>query len=241
MFTTDGGNTWKERESPCPAEGLQECKIADFLFTDRENGFFVGEGPLGRGKVLHTRDGGMSFEAISIFGESGSSPHTMLVHSNGDLWIVARKGIAYSENNGADWKLLQTSPGVDINSAVVGHDKSFFLTGGTTGFGVLYRTKRGESFEEVFRSDAAYAFWRVDFADERVGCLVGSPNILYCTADGGRSWQRKTSLPAPLGDQSNTFINVRVFSTKRIWILRAGGFLYESLDSGDTWKQLPRP
>jgi photosystem II stability/assembly factor-like uncharacterized protein len=78
-------------------------------------------------------------------------------------------------------------------------------------------------------------FSSVWFWDDNHGCAVGYPTFMACTQDGGAKWVTRNVLPTAKGNQSEFFSKLVLLKSGRGWLLRAGGFLYSTVDGGQTW------
>jgi photosystem II stability/assembly factor-like uncharacterized protein len=85
-------------------------------------------------------------------------------------------------------------------------------------------------------------FESVSFWDRVHGCAVAPPDILFCTADSGRTWTSRRVLPKTDNAQvmvENSFKKI-VFAAegRRGLVLNFEGLLYTTEDGGNTWNRL---
>jgi photosystem II stability/assembly factor-like uncharacterized protein len=72
----------------------------------------------------------------------------------------------------------------------------------------------------------------------KYGCVVGYSTHMFCTTDEGVTWTSKDVLPVRSNGQSDFFKNLVILESGRGWVLREGGYLYRTIDSGLTWHVL---
>ena len=169
----DGGETWQripsgDQKLPSGTSGLiYQKSIYDISFADEQNGWAVGR----RGWIVHTTDGGDSWEAQR-------TPRQPARHIFGIHAIDAKRAFAvgewggryYTDDGGETWQ-----------------DRSFLVTEDHAVFQYLTefeleRFNRGEKiYDDLYLND-------VVFTDDQRGWIVGEYGLTYWTEDGGETW-----------------------------------------------------
>jgi len=243
--TSDGGLTWgKLPPLPSPQHGFTGLR-----FLDPQNGWLFGEQPLGLSFVVRTIDGGNSAQVVSeLSGKYGLSG-AVAVGPGRRIWLLGNQSILYSADGGRSWK-QQLDP-----ANLPGHLRSLMIddlyaqTNGKTiavgeaGLGLILRSDDfGEHWPTVYISKDSTYFLSIAFWDSDHACTVGRSTWLYCTSDGGSTWTGRNVLPGPQDpkSQEDVVYSKIIFRKdgKRGWALREAGFLYQTDDGGQTWREL---
>jgi photosystem II stability/assembly factor-like uncharacterized protein len=108
------------------------------------------------------------------------------------------------------------------------------------GTGKVYKSwDEGETWKEIYRFDSIY-FEQIQFLDQKSGWIVGSPNKIFLTTDGGNSWELK-KLPDTYADAwiyGMTFMDVDNGYVTAItrdsigWITT----IFETINRGNSWE-----
>ena len=239
--TSDGGGGWI---SSGPIVDSAEGVLKDVAFVNEKHGWLVGWGPYGSGLVLETIDGGKSFHKIPDLPKSIKACDGIWAEKEG-IWIYGRGAVLHSLDQGKTWqesvdlpKLGTNIDAFDISSAYFWNNGKGWLAGqdpdaiilGTEDFGhwkVALRTKEAGNFQGMW-------FW-----DEKHGCSASIyPVLLFCTDDGGLTWKGRDVLPQATGEQARFFMRLIMLKSGRGWALRAGGYLYQTTDGGQSWHDL---
>ncbi|MFH0758479.1 MAG: YCF48-related protein, partial [Bacteroidota bacterium] len=211
LKTTDGGTTWNELTS-----GTTES-LKDVFFTDSYTGWIVGES----GLILKTTDGGTSWNELA----SGATEDLEAVHFVDDQngWAAGdNKIILHTTDGGASWttQLKETNRFLkDI----------YFLdsqVGWAVGMEILQTTDGGATWSSLWNDQVIMAS---HFLDDLHGWVVGWDGAIFGTADGGKSWNPRTSgVPEDLQDVC--FVNNLVG-----WAVGREGIILKTTDGGSTW------
>ena len=110
------------------------------------------------------------------------------------------------------------------------------------GTGNVYKTTTGgKEWEKIYQFDSIY-FEQIQFLDKETGWIVGSPNKIYKTENGGESWIDKSLKTESTG----AYIYGMYFSTQQMGYIAAlergeQGFytkIFKTEDGGDHWTLL---
>lgn len=241
--TTRGGIIWARKSLITSSSPLGPAVILDFSVVDRDHGWLIEETPGGKRVLLETRDGGMSFHQRNPPGERLGS---RIYASANQLWIFGENGILASFDGGQSWisKLgpedkvdgltgIEADPGVMLNS---GHGWATSRGGGLIALATQDDGKTWNNASEAQTEGGHvqdYAFW-----NERTGCAVTLTTQLYCSRDGGLTWQKNPLDPDHnrLGAPGAT--RVVFTSGDRIWVLSQDQILYRSDYQGESWDKI---
>jgi photosystem II stability/assembly factor-like uncharacterized protein len=93
-------------------------------------------------------------------------------------------------------------------------------------------------FQMKIASPLIFFGWLPKLPAHKYGCVVGYSTHMFCTTDEGVTWTSKDVLPVRSNGQSDFFKNLVILESGRGWVLREGGYLYRTIDSGLTWHVL---
>lgn len=249
LHTSDGGKSWRKTSSKAIVQesNPEDHEVVVSLgFLDARQGWFVGEGPLGSALVIETSDGGKTFRKFNGPFENERTCIGVYTRKEAGIWIYGNGYAMHSTDRGRNWIDSLNSgnfgfspENLSINSAVFLRGGSGWLVGGHGG-GVALRTENyGNTWTVALSSpEVAVIFEAASFYDQAHGCIVGNSTKLICTADGGATWSNRDVLPPPQNKQLDEFRQLVMLKSGRGWIVRAGGYLYETIDAGHTWRTL---
>jgi len=243
LQTRDGGATWKQTMAEPLEEKLPSGEfVVGMAFSDDNLGWFFSSGAGPAGSVLVTRDSGKSVQVLSTPKEDRDY-RGIFALPNRRVWILGGTDILSTDDLGKIWEQQFTWVQPQLNSlstylfsARVFPDGRGWVVGQEIDKGIILSTHDfGRHWNLVFESPESSNFKSVDFSDENHGCAVGLFERLFCTRDGGATWTSRNVLPSPKGNQANFFVKIVMLKSGRGFALRAGGFLYETEDGGQTW------
>jgi photosystem II stability/assembly factor-like uncharacterized protein len=244
LRTSDGGDSWT---SSGPIRAGDNIAVIDIGFFNETHGWLVGIGPpFGSALVLETTDGGKSFQEIRDLPESVGGTDWISVGEKMGVWIYGPGTVLHSFDEGKTWqtpidlkKLGTSKAALDITSAYFSGSGRGWLAGQDPEAMILGTEDFGRGWRLPFKSQEAGDFWGISFWDDQHGCSSSVyPELLFCTTDGGLTWQSRNVLPQATGEQAKFFKKLIMLKSGRGWALRGGGFLYETTDEGRSWKEM---
>jgi photosystem II stability/assembly factor-like uncharacterized protein len=241
--TSDGGGTWI---SSGPIVEAAEGMLTDVAFVNEKHGWLVGSGPYGSGLVLETLDAGKSFHKLSDLAESIKAPRGILAGEKEGIWIYGLGSVLHSSDEGKTWqesvdlqKLGTNADAFDISSAYFWNNGKGLLVGQDPDAIILGTEDLGQHWKVALRTKEAGNFSGMSFWDEKHGCSASVyPVLLFCTDDGGLAWKSRDVLPHATGQQARFFTRLIMLKSGRGWALRAGGYLCQTTDGGQSWHDL---
>ena len=224
--STDGGMTWELLPGP------DEQVIDDLAGDPNQGGVVLAITPLG---LYRSGDGGASWDRIlDTAGDSpGSTGIVFDPSGSGKIWLSTHSQIRVSTNQGVTWDSISYPwPNPTFGpmiSPVFGHPSQLYISDGTR---VFFTEDGGKLWDPVSIPEirAQVSSIAVDPVDSRrvyAGGCCGSRT--FGSTDGGDSWTK-------LSDESVEGIFIHPQDPARIYFLGWG--LKESLDYGDTWREL---
>lgn len=242
LYTNDGGISW-EQASNGNVFGNFTC----VYFTDALTGWAVGSsseaGLMPHGVILHTIDGGESWEEQVFYGPEINS---ICMEGPNIGWIFGHYGIiGKTTNGGVSWEELSTiSIRVDLedifftdslNGCVVGN----LLMAYNQQVIFAHTHDGGMNWDGTsFNGQGAAEIRSIHFADQNNGWAVGvelwaGAALILHTADGGNSWESQ------LLDNYSSLHDVYFADTLTGWTVGEGGTILHTIDGGLTWEQQP--
>lgn len=244
LRTENGGATWKKvSEVPLTAIAANPSGGAEFAFADRSHGWFVGSSFTD--PVLETSDGGITFQSVEGLPKRHGNPYGLCTGKGAGVWIYGDGFVLNSKDGGKTWvnpidlRQLRANPeAFNINDGYFSPSGKGYLVGQDSDGVILSSSDFGRHWSKSLESESAGNFWAISFWTGENGCAVGYPNYLYCTSDGGATWNSRNTLPLATSGQASSFRRLVMLKSERGWALRDGGYLYETLDGGQTWREL---
>jgi len=229
------------RESWQPLALGSDAEFSGMWFADSLNGWIVGGGPFVAGGIVgRTRDGGetWSFASGLATPEPGASRFSLeaIRFTSPNHGIVTADGgkIFLTDDGGENWRLVRYGRGLTDHL----FDLDFLdeSNGWAVGLlGVLRTRDRGETWQEVHRSDpyaSDGAGHAIDMIDWRNGWIAGREG-LQRTYDGGENW-----VPAPLPLDPNEHLqlwDITFVDDLNGWAVGEEGTILHTTNGGDAW------
>ena len=217
-------------------------------------GWAVGDPVDGYGTILHTTDGGETWERQ---GTPGEIPDVCLVAAFAidacNAWVVGDKSdgfgvILRTEDGGQSWtRQGDTTQIPDIETAAVyAVNKRIAWVTGSDGL-IMHTKDGGETWTRQAQDMAPhYLFMGIYASDARhvwaVGGIVGDypeeiHGIILHSKNSGKTWKQMTYVPNPLAPKGGRYlINVHGLNAKTVWIV-GNGTVQQTTDGGETWQE----
>lgn len=245
LRTSDSGSTWNQTMTQPLDAGLAPDEfVVHMAFSDGKLGWFFSSGTGPAGSVLVTRDGGKTVQVLST--PSDDRDYRGIFALPGErVWVLGSNNILSTHDIGETWEQQFNWVEPHPNSAqTMLSSGSFFpdglgwVVGQNVDKGIVLATHDfGRHWNQVYESAESQNLYSVYFSDERNGCAIGFDESIFCTNDGGTTWTDRKVLPSPRREQANFFVQIVMLNSGRGFALRAGGFLYETIDGGQTWHE----
>ena len=183
LRTVDGGQNWTQVYTPS-----RKIEITSITFTSKLVGFCVGVD-----MVYKTTDGGQTWTESKISNLGGNMMKIEFSDSQNGLIICLFDKILKTTNGGDSWEITSAHTGLGYYSVSTSDGVSYVSGQGK----ILKSTDKGTSWIELANSpsdifaihftdkNVGYAFGRGNYSGDDFGYSYGS---MYCTNDGGSSW-----------------------------------------------------
>lgn len=188
LKTVDGGKTWIQQKN---VQDMLRQLNREFLpsffcvrFSDARNGYAVGH----PGIILHTTDGGETWQQQS----SGTSVvlYKVAILDNNTAWIAGGGGVILrTVDGGATWVMQKSGVDFMLNSIAFAGEMKGFAVGHKC---ILYTEDGGDTWSKF---DIPLPRWlcALTFSDAQNGWAVGDSGTIYHTEDAGKNWKLITA------------------------------------------------
>jgi len=251
QFTRESGSIWTDTTKL--GDGLNPPY--DITALDSNTAWFGSGPPGGTASVIHTKDGGKTFDTVSVA--------TFAAFINTIHFFDAQNGILIGDPVSSYWGIGITSDGgkswhpltkrVFASGSIASWNNATAWVGDNGWYGTnsrqILRTKnRGQSWQVVktdtnqhslgigFDDDATHGFACFRPAATSGGTTTGS-NGLMATSDSGATWHLLTTLPAP----GMSPASVQFIPHSDTAILTSNLGVYRTTDFGSTWTPIGIP
>jgi photosystem II stability/assembly factor-like uncharacterized protein len=195
-------------------------------FIDSGNGWASGQ----IGTILHTSDGGESWEDQSV---TSFQELTAVFFANAtDGWVSGTGGtLMRSSDGGQTWSPQTSGVTTTLNQ--------LFFTDSSTGWavgarGVILHTADGGLNWAPQVSNATSSLNNLHFTDANNGWVVGSGGTVLRTSDGGATWERRDVIPSTASSSGVSFLDANTG-----WIIMSEQYstaaILGTTDGGSTW------
>jgi photosystem II stability/assembly factor-like uncharacterized protein/sugar lactone lactonase YvrE len=234
--TADGGEHW----------GLVATVKKEYLhavavgWASAEDAFVIGEGSEGRGWVGQLPSGKPLRVRTDLPADvTAQSTLGIFGDGTGHVWIVGKELVLHSADKGKTWESQYENTVPRIDMGVSGSS----IPGGRAWFAAanweIYRTEDYgkhwvRSLDAV--NEGSVNFDSISFYNANNGCAVGNSAFVFCTGDGGLTWNRsKVFRTFLVGSPQSS--KIELFASGRGWAVVAGT-LYKTEDAGRSFVEM---
>ncbi len=214
-------NVWKHQRGGPRFHNSSDGVLLGVDFVSKKLGWTVGE----NGTILHTRNGGITWEAQS------SPTHLLFdvcITSKNSGFVVGDRGtILQTDDGGSKWN-AQDSRTAECFGAThfVTKQKGWAVAEA----GVILHTTNGGEVWLPQTSNTKQDLLTVFFVDAETGWCAGSAGEIVHTSDGGKTWSKQKS-----GTLFNLF-DIHFTSKNDGWVVGLFGTLIFTIDGGKKWQ-----
>lgn len=195
--TTDGGNTWTVQLKNPPGTVLRKI-----WFSDINNGWIIGTGPVETGALLHTEDGGQNwsweikahdYDIIGVI-----PPSNVCFIDSKEGWSIGNNDylfpnyLLHTTDSGKSWEILKEFEDTWLTEVYFSNkDEGWIIAekGNLVMFSnniVLYTHDGGKNWQTQFETKKQ-RLYAMHFLNNKKGWIIGN-NIMLNTTDGGGIW-----------------------------------------------------
>jgi photosystem II stability/assembly factor-like uncharacterized protein len=221
LHSSDDGQSWTDQ-----IELLTTNILRDVHFLNAEEGWVTGGDA-----ILHTTNGGVSWEAIDPGYEGYWQSLAFVDDQNG--WIVGDK-VIHTANGGTDWT-------EQILPDEIFADKIFFVDEMhgwiSTGYGGELLSTQNGGLDWVLHEAFIDIINDFHFIDTQNGWVINRERI-FRTHNGGQTWTIEFYLGG--GDDLEA---IYFADDQNGWIVTSGssGVIYRTQNGGNTWQEISIP
>lgn len=232
--STDSGSRWEVIDIPSPGFTLE-----DISFPDAQNGWAVG----GYGTIMHTSDGGKSWQQLKRPTEAALTSVTFVndkvgyiggsnalfdkVHYRDTYGVV----IMRTTDGGQSWRTCYE----DNDSKSVGQIAAFSETTAVVFLDQIIRTEDGgKTWQPISPPEAS--FHSITVNAEGIAYAVSFKGDFYRSVDKGKTWQKLTDLPETL--LSRQWWSIDFADGIRGMAVGKNGAIASTDDGGKTWTEV---
>ena len=195
--------------------------LFDLDFIDSFNGWAVGK----LGLVLHTQDGGRTYEELPA--ATDRHLHGVKFIDPAEGWVVGEDGtIMRTADGGQSW-LPQTSGVAETLRGVEFIDSSSGWAVGENG--ALFTTTDAGNSWSASPSSTPQHLYDLDFIDRDRAWAVGANGTVLHTSNGGQAWAEQRS-----GTRED-LLSVGFANAKRGWAVGRRGTIIRTERGGESW------
>jgi photosystem II stability/assembly factor-like uncharacterized protein len=230
--TTDGGNTWNAKIMDDYIGGyLDIFGFTAVTFTDKNTGWLIGSGYYGN-ELFKTTDCGRSWVwDYQAFNSVDYALHDICFINKNQGYILGN--VLYeTTDGGTTWQLKNPDNEEGPYSSVAFTDSlTGWVIGGETGNSIYKTTDGGNNWTII--TDSALSspdqLFKVRFADNNNGWIVGQNGIIYRTTDSGINWISQR-------DAIHNFYSIYFIDENRGWAVGDSGIVLHTTNGGDNWE-----
>ncbi len=240
LRSDDAGATWYAPDAN--ATELQRFDATGLIVPSEEEVWVIGSGQT----LLHTRDGGNSWEKIATFPDANTSVtfHDISAYSASEFWISAEHGNVYhTRDSGLHWERMD--PEVFHNGLVQGirviNAATVYAVGQTADFSrgfVSRTTDGGQTWKEVILPDDDNDnLWiGVTSSDPDHIVIYGCKGHYSVSEDGGKHWKNRR-IDIDGGVNGADINDMIMLDAAHWWSAMDLDNIYLTDDGGEHWKK----
>ncbi|MDY7014437.1 MAG: photosynthesis system II assembly factor Ycf48, partial [Cyanobacteriota bacterium] len=225
--TTDGGQTWDERQLDL---GEESATFTSVSFSGQE-GWVVGKPSI----LLHTTDGGTTWSRVTLSAKLPGSPYSILALGSDSAEMTTDVGAIYRTEDGAKtWKaLVQEAVGVVRNLARSPQGEYVAVSSR----GNFYSTwQPGQNAWNPHQRNSSRRLQNMGFApDGRLWLVARGGQLQFTTTPQDPDTWDEVNYPEP--GTSWGLLDVAYRTPEEIWVSGGSGNLLVSFDGGNTWQK----
>ena len=235
--TEDGGEHW-DIVATVKEEYLHAVAAG---WASADDAFVIGEGSGGKGWVGQLSSGKLLRVRSDLPVDFTGQSNTLGIFGDGTghIWIVGKQLVLHSADKGRTWEnqYENTDPHIDMGmsgSAVPG-GRAWFAAANWE----IYRTEDyGKHWVQSLSTadEGNVNFDSVSFHSANGGCAVGNSAFIFCTRDGGLTWNRSKVFKTFLVGSPESS-KIVLFASGRGWAVVAGT-LYRTEDAGHSFVEV---
>ena len=240
LRSDDAGATWYTPDAN--ATELQHFDATGLIVPSEEEVWVIGSGQT----LLHTRDGGNSWEKIATFPDANTSVtfHDISAYSASEFWISAEHGNVYhTRDSGLHWERMD--PEVFHNGLVQGirviNAATVYAVGQTADFSrgfVSRTTDGGQTWKDVILPDDDNDnLWiGVTSSDPDHIVIYGCKGHYSVSEDGGKHW-KNGRIDIDGGVNGSDINDMIMLDAAHWWSAMDLDNIYLTDDGGEHWKK----
>lgn len=225
FFTHDGGQTWTIKST-----GIADDFVS-IAFSDAQHGFILAQAmssdyPLGV-SVLHTSDGGASWQQVSLCSCDHIGAGSLAVASPTTVYATLSNGNLLGSNDGGNtWHMLFGVVGTQV---VFANATEGWLLSGSS---IYHTTDGANTWTAVLTTNGNAQSIAVPAPGQIVADSFATAGDLYRSSDDGATWS-----DSPLSVNLQSF----VFTSPSQGLGMDPLSVYTTADGGVTWQNQPLP
>ena len=192
IHSNDGGVNWQVQLED---NGVVEIKSIYFFNENKGYAVAVTPGTYNWEYLIYkTTDGGNSWSADSLKIEGYFGGKIKFINEN-EGWLLLDDRLLYSSDAGNTWELKFNVDGEVLaqDLSVINQDKIWI----TTWYGVILNSTNGGETWGIQKkyNDYSHSLRSINMFNDQLGWVVGSPDIIYKTDNGGQGQINFPSIP----------------------------------------------